>query len=222
MLKIINEDFNFDINLFEKYIPQKKRIEHLDIYCKLLDKYNINKAYWRTRRAQSKEIIESIPLQLRSINDIYELNFIGIQFFINLKEKTDISNFKVLIWGCGIPLVDGYLSDLGYNIVSYDNWSQINKEVAEDYLKLINNKNIKLIENYNQIFDFDFDFILDTGNYIDDEKILKNPNLKILFTWSIERLGDKNINYLKKNFVKKNFKTCIVFIKNNYSFLDNI
>tara|TARA_A100001015_G_scaffold13634_1_gene15901 strand:+ start:96 stop:821 length:726 start_codon:yes stop_codon:yes gene_type:complete len=227
-------DFTLNEDIFKKYIPDNLRKKVYEI-----QKYVLQKSFnhypatrYTTEIFQPKDVIKDIPKDLLKIRDIYEINFIGIQYLLNLIEKYNYNpnQINILVCGCGTCIVDYYLNRLGYNITSHDNWSQLQKNTALDILSELDNKldfhnTIKIQDNINELENKNFDFILDTGNYLTNQNIIKNKNLKILFTWAINRLdksgawggqsndNNENITYLQNNFKFIDLPSCKIFIR---------
>ena len=230
---VIN-DFTLKVDIFKKYIPDDLRKKVYEIQKNILQKCRNHHGATRytTEIFQPKYVIKDIPKDLLKIRDIYEINLIGIQYLLNLIEKYNYNpnQINILVWGCGTCIVDYYLNMLGYNITSHDNWSQLQKKTTLDILSELDNKldfhnTIKIQDNINELENKNFDIILDTGNYLTNQNIIKNKNLKILFTWAIDRLdksgawggqsndNNENITYLQNNFKFIDLPSCKIFIR---------
>ena len=164
------------------------------------------------------------PKELTDLRDIYELNFIPMQYLLNLITKYNIhpTTVNILMWGCGPCVVDYYLDKLGFNITSYDNWSQIGKESVTNFLKSFEDNEgykhgINFVDDVETLSTMDFDVLYDTGNFMDIGVIIKNPTVKIIFTWQPdERMGASNIEYLNTNFTRHGLPGCIIFLNNSH------
>ena len=218
----IENDFILNVKMFEKYIPLKLRTKTKEILDISLNLCTLNPYYFKNMGFYlSEHIFNTVSLTLRSPRDIYELNFISIQYLLNLVDKYNINPKKIniLIWGCGTCVVDYYLDKIGFKITSYDNWSQIKKNIVVDFLNKLDNNNINLVNKLEDLYNMNFDILFDTGNYMNNKKIIQNPNVKIIFTWCVERLDHKsntkdNLIYLENNFTRINLPTITVFIRN--------
>ena len=223
----VNNDFVLDLNMYEKYIPFLLKTNIKKELDNTFKKYENNKNfedinfhYFQNMGFyQPKNIYETIPLQLRLSKDIYEINFIPIQYLLNLVEKYNYNPKKinVLIWGCGCCVIDYYLDKIGYNITSYDNWSQIDKVIVTDFLSTLGDNNIFIPDNLELFENKNFDVLIDTGNFMNNKKIIQNPNVKIIFTWAVERLDwesntNDNLEYLQNYFIRLNLPTSTIFI----------
>lgn len=232
---VIN-DFTLNKHVFSKYIPDDLRKKVYKIHKTVLDKES--KTHCAATRYvdsiyQPEYVIKDIPKDLLKIRDIYEINFIGIQYLLNLidKYKYNPNDINILVWGCGTCIVDYYLNLLGYNITSHDNWSQLKKSTCLNVLKSLDDNlsfknSINIEDDVNKLENKKFDIILDTGNSFTNKNIIKNKDLKILFTWAIDRLdtanetwggqsnsNNENIRYLQNNFEFVDLPSCKIFIR---------
>ena len=65
-----------------------------------------------------------------SIPDLFAPNICAIDFALDhLSHEADL----ILDWGCGLGTCGQYLTQLGFRVCGYDNWSQLPKEVAERF-----------------------------------------------------------------------------------------
>lgn len=222
----LKEDFKFDTSTFEKYLPVSLRTEISQLTFDKINENNNKKHIHATRhlngRYQPYQVIKDIPQDIMDIKEIYELNFLGLQYLFNLVEKYNVNpkSISVLVWGCGLCTIDYYLDKIGFNVLSYDNWSQIERSITEDILKSTDN-NINLVDKVSDLYDEKFQVIIDTGNFMTDRKIIGNPNIKIIFTWAVKRLdegleGTPNLDYLMDNFTRIDFPSGIIFVKNDH------
>jgi hypothetical protein len=171
-------------------------------------------------RGRLQPDIKHLPKELLNMMEIYEINFIPLQFLFTLISEDNIkpNSFTILIWGCGLCVVDYYLDKLGFNIISHDNWSQLPQKITNKFLSRIDN-NIKLVNNIEELYKIDYNIIIDTGNWLHPE-ILRKSSVKFIFTWCVSRLDDKNIDnktpnldYLMEHFYRFDVPLCIVFIR---------
>jgi len=228
-------DFTLNEDVFRKYIPPNLRRQVYEIQKNVLIKCSKHHPATRytTEIVQPKNVIKDIPIDLLKIRDIYEINFISMQYLLNLIDKYNYNPNKlsILVWGCGTCIVDYYLNMLGYNITSHDNWSQLSKETALNVLNNLDseldfNNTIKIEDDCNKLEKNNFDIIIDTGNSLTNQNIIMNKNLKILFTWAIDRLdtanetwggksnsGSVNLKYLQNNFKFIDLPSCKIFIR---------
>ena len=233
-IPVAMEDFTLNENLFEKYIPQKQREKVLNLLLNDIKCGSDPATRHLTTIYQPEHVIKNIPKILLKMRDIYELNLIGVQYLLNLIDKYNYNpkDVNVLIWGCGNCVVDYYLNKLGYNVTSHDNWSQLPKTTTLKVIDLLDNtfefkNSIKIEDNVKELEKNDFDIILDTGNYLTNQKIVMNKNLKILFTWEINRLdkaghwgghsnnNSENLDYLKQNIKFIYLPSSKVFVRND-------
>jgi hypothetical protein len=212
-------------DMFDKFIPEELRTKILKIINGILSKYR-NEYHSGATRFLTNRLhpggIKNIPPSILDIQEIYEINFVPLQFLFNLLSLNNIdpASLTILVWGCGFCAVDYYLDRLGFNIISYDNWSQLPKNIPHEFLLKVDN-NIKLVDNVEELYDMTYDIIIDTGNFMSDPKILRNQRLKYIFTWMVGRLDKEsdqdttpNLNYLMENFQRINMPLNTIFIKN--------
>lgn len=217
------EDFKINLPMFEKYLPTKERIRIKEIACKHLVAMNGATRYMDMKAEESWHPFEW-PKELTDPQDIYEINFRPMQYLLNLigKYNMDPRKVRILCWGCGPAIIDYHLDKLGFNMTSHDNWSQLGKPQVINWLKDIEDTEgykhtINFVDDVELLCDMDFDILYDTGNRMDIERVVQNPNVKLIFTWLPEdRMGGTNITYLKENFTRKNFNGIVAFFNNDH------